>query len=80
MKLHSPFLRRPVARRTLPLFVFPAPLSLTFLAVVSLNRAKALCYEEGQMQRDDKSKATGMGIFGRLQFVQTETKMPELRK
>ncbi len=75
MKLETTFLRSRVGRRIFLLFICCALVPIGALAVLSFHQVEKQLNETGQRRLHHASKAVGMAIFERLQFLEDEMKI-----
>jgi HD-GYP domain-containing protein (c-di-GMP phosphodiesterase class II)/HAMP domain-containing protein len=71
---HS-FLRSKVARRIFFLFILCALIPLTALAYFSFSQVTKQLYSQAEKQLHQTSKASGMTVFERLLFLETDLEM-----
>ncbi len=75
MKFQTTFLRSRVARRIFVLFICCALVPIGALAVLSFNQVEKQLNETGQRRLHHASKALGMAILERLEFLEGEMKI-----
>jgi uncharacterized membrane protein YidH (DUF202 family) len=75
MKIEMTFLRSKVARRIFGLFICCALIPIGALAVLSYSQVTKQLNEHSQKRLHYASKAVGMAIFERLQFLEDEMKL-----
>ena len=75
MKFETTFLRSRVARRIFVLFICCALVPIGALAVLSFNQVEKQLNETGQRRLHHASKALGMAILERLEFLEREMKI-----